>query len=196
MESSPSLKPANFSVPVIWFVACAISLTAAFFGYLLFTGQQRTKSFLPTNAVVTESKTTFHYLRRNSYYDTSISFQYQGSDGRAHSQSMKLTADYLHPEWGNSADWDRGYWASGHSFTVYCNPSNYDDWSLDRGPSRQAYALLFGGGLVGIISAFMFYITLINLFNSDPGPAYLPSDSPELARQRNYETYGDNTWLD
>jgi hypothetical protein len=91
-----------------------------------------------------------------------------------------LKGDWLHPEWGNPANWDHEQWKPGQAFTVYINPGNADEWSLDRGPSRTTYLTLFGGGIASLLFCGLFYPALFALFSRDPGMIYLPPDDPRM----------------
>jgi hypothetical protein len=181
----------NFFAPVLTCILSIVGLSIIWLGFQTYNVEQRYRAFVPAEAVITSSETRLHQTgygrNRSSQWITHVEFEYSGSDDETHTASTKIADNWMHPEWGNGSTWDEGQWRAGRSFTVYVNPMNSKDWSLNQGPSRETWLTLAFGGTLALVNALLFYPTLFKLFSSDPGEAYLPPDDPRMLNRDTYD---------
>lgn len=178
----------NFTLPLVALLMFVVGGFLALLGYSGFSGAQRYRSFVPVQAFVSRSNTYLSYSwnngtgyyghSRNSRWITDVTFQYQGPDHVARQQTAHLADSWLYPDWGNASTWDQGYWCNGKEFTMFVNPHDSNDWSLNQGPSREINAELASGCILALVGGLMFYPMLIRLFMSDGNCEYIPPDDP------------------
>jgi len=153
----------ELSVLHLLMIVCGFSICCL--GLYEWREQQCFAKFIPVKSTIISSSSRYTNWRGLYSCHSDVVFEYQTPNGTTKrdqicflptfipnpltnsvSRNVCYRLLYLYPEWGDFNHWDK-YWLPGQVFTLYVNPNNPNEWSLDHGPNREAY-LTLGVGVV------------------------------------------------
>ena len=161
MSESSSKKSTKLPWPVPPFVnllIATIGLMVLCLGLNLWQDEQRRGSFVPAQAVVTDSK--FSDLGWSQHtgkqYEADVAFAYQNAGSSSNKGHWHFYQ--FHPEVGQANEVTKN-WPKGRTFTIYINPNNPAEATLVHQTSMLIYGLIITGLGLLVIFGWIFLST-------------------------------------